>query len=291
MLIAAESEAAEEISLVREGGVYLLPVTLNDQMTVKFVIDTGAAETMIPLDIALVLMRTETLSDGDMLGSGTYRIADGSTIEKSRIRLRTVQVGSTRIGNVSATVGEVASPLLLGQNVLRYLEPWYLDTQRHRLVVTSAGAQENHSGQLDRAKSGSQNKSVVSSHGQARRVRAFIEQHLLSSSGADLNGFLNAYAARVDYYDRGRVTREAIRKDKAYYFDRWPERTYRLSGPIEINANADGSINVRYDTSYSVFSPARDQRASGISRNVLTLTDGAEGLRITAETSEVVRRN
>lgn len=291
LLFAALSSAvlAEEINLVREGGVYHLPVTLNDQLTVKFIVDTGAAETTIPVDVALVLMRTETVSDSDMLGPGTYRIADGSIIEQSRIQLRNIQVGNTVLHNISASVGDVSSPLLLGQNVLGQLEPWHLDTRQHRFVIGSAGGITNHD-QATLAPGPSSYGAKASFVDQRQRIREFIEAHLRASASQEIEAFLRAYASRVDYYDRGWVARAAIRKDKAYYFNRWPQRSYQLAGPIEITANVDGSITVQYETNYSVYSPSRNKSARGRSRETLTLEESESGLLITSETSQVVRR-
>jgi clan AA aspartic protease (TIGR02281 family) len=272
---------AEEIALVREGGVYHLPVTLNGQLTVNFVIDTGASETTIPADVAMVLIRTGTVSDRDSLGSATYALADGSLVENARIRLESLQIGRTTLRDVAVSVGGPTSSLLLGQNVLRRLEPWHMDTRRQRFV---------RSGEARLADAYAANASSGQHGTLAQRVKAFVQERLLASSSSDIDAFLRLYAGRVDYYDLGLVGVDAIRKDKSAYFKRWPQRDYQLAGPIDIERNANGSISVRYDTHFSVYSPRRDHSVNGRSRESLTLRDGGSGFRISAESSRVVER-
>ena len=57
-----------------------MPVTINDQLTLKFVVDSGASDVSIPANVVSTLMRTGTITDADFLGSETYKLADGSTV-------------------------------------------------------------------------------------------------------------------------------------------------------------------------------------------------------------------
>ena len=119
----------ERIPLVPEGGTHSVPVTVNGAITLHFLIDTGAADVSIPVDVALTLLRTGTLSEADVSGTAPYRLADGSTVENAQVLLRTLGVGTRTIHNVRGSVGGVESQLLLGQSALAKLEPWRLDTQ------------------------------------------------------------------------------------------------------------------------------------------------------------------
>src|SRR5215475_4640676 len=71
---------AEDIPLVRKGGVYEIPVEINGVITLHFVLDTGAAEVNIPADVALTLYRAGTIWDTDFLPGRTYTLADGSML-------------------------------------------------------------------------------------------------------------------------------------------------------------------------------------------------------------------
>jgi hypothetical protein len=53
---------SESIKLKQSGGVYMLPVRINDTVTVPFVLDSGAAEVSIPNDVFSVLRRSDTIN-------------------------------------------------------------------------------------------------------------------------------------------------------------------------------------------------------------------------------------
>lgn len=137
---------AEEIRLTQEGGVHYVPVTINDTIELKFVIDTGASDVHIPADVALTLMRAGTISENDFLGRTAYRIADGSVVENAKLNLRTLQIGTKKLTNVQASIGSIESPLLLGQSALILLEPWQLVSSRGVFVYGAhAGSQDQES--------------------------------------------------------------------------------------------------------------------------------------------------
>lgn len=131
MLLVILSDAlAEEVRLVKDGGVYHLPVNINGAIQLKFVVDTGAADVHLPADVALTLIRTGTISKQDFLGTASYQMADGSIKENAKLNLRSLQVGAKVIRNIEASIGPVESTLLLGQSALEKLEPWRMETRR-----------------------------------------------------------------------------------------------------------------------------------------------------------------
>src|SRR5262245_861928 len=79
---------SEEIPLLTVGGVYALPVEINEMLTLRFVLDSGATDVQIPADAALTLYRTRTIRDADFLPGQTYVLADGSTVRSPRLLLR-----------------------------------------------------------------------------------------------------------------------------------------------------------------------------------------------------------
>jgi len=133
--IASPLAASERIPLRPHGGVYAVAVQINGALTIDFLLDTGAADVIIPADVALTLIRTGTIDTSDFLGSGQYTLADGSIVENTKINLRRLQIGSRVLHNVQGAVGGVESSLLLGQTALRHLEPWRLDTKTGDLVL------------------------------------------------------------------------------------------------------------------------------------------------------------
>lgn len=125
---------AEEIKLVKEGGVYHLPVKINAAIELKFVVDTGAADVLIPADVIMTLARTGTIADSDFRGTGSYRTADGTITQNAKLNLRSLQIGSAVLKNIEASVGPVEGTLLLGQSALEKLEPWRMETKRGYFV-------------------------------------------------------------------------------------------------------------------------------------------------------------
>src|SRR5437879_815046 len=126
---------AEDIPLIKQGGIYWLPVEINGVITLSFILDTGASEVNIPADVALTLYRTGTIRDVDFLPGQTYTLADGSKVNSSRFVLRNLKIGQHRIDNVAASVGDVSSLLLLGQSFLEKLGAWGIDSQKQVLVL------------------------------------------------------------------------------------------------------------------------------------------------------------
>jgi hypothetical protein len=68
------------------GGVYVVPVLINDAVTLKFVIDSGAGDVSIPADVVLTMIRAGTLTDADFIGQRTYLLAtDQQTFRKHSV--------------------------------------------------------------------------------------------------------------------------------------------------------------------------------------------------------------
>ena len=101
--------------MVSDGGTFAVPVTINNQLTLKFVVDSGASDVSIPTDVVSTLVRTGTITDADFLGSRTYKLADGSTVPSQRFQIRSLRVGNRTLENVTASIAPVAGQLLLGQ--------------------------------------------------------------------------------------------------------------------------------------------------------------------------------
>ena len=103
------------ISMLRDAGTFVVPVTINEQITLKFTVDSGAADVSIPADVVLTLFRTGTLTADDFLGKRTYTMADGSTVPSEQFTIRSLKVGDRVVENVTGSIAPVAGGLLLGK--------------------------------------------------------------------------------------------------------------------------------------------------------------------------------
>ncbi len=118
------------------GGVYVVPVLINDAIPLNFVVDSGAADVSIPADVVMTLMRTGTLKESDYLGEKTYVLGDGSTFPAQTFRIRSLKVGNKVLENVIGSVASVKGGLLLGQSFLSRFKSWSIDNNKHALLLS-----------------------------------------------------------------------------------------------------------------------------------------------------------
>ncbi|MFH0799521.1 MAG: retroviral-like aspartic protease family protein [Pseudomonadota bacterium] len=128
---------SEEIKMRSVGGVYTVPVRLNNALTMDFMIDTGAADIGLSDEIAGRLLSTGIMTERDFNGSERYTLADGSSVACRALVLRSVRIGGREVSEVKASACPGKAPLLLGQSFLKKLGPWALDYGREFLVVMS----------------------------------------------------------------------------------------------------------------------------------------------------------
>jgi predicted aspartyl protease len=102
----------------------VVPVLINEVITLDFVVDSGAADVSIPADVLMTLVRTETIRDSDFFGTKTYVLADGSKVPSPTFRLRSLKVGDKTLQDVSASVASPQGELLLGQSFLSRFKSW-----------------------------------------------------------------------------------------------------------------------------------------------------------------------
>jgi predicted aspartyl protease len=98
-------------------------------------IDSGASDVSIPVDVVLTLLRTGTLTKADFTGTETYTLADGSTLPSLTFHIRSLQVGHWILKNVEACTAPQEGSLLLGQSFLKFFKSWSIDNSRQVLVL------------------------------------------------------------------------------------------------------------------------------------------------------------
>lgn len=135
------SARAETIQLEQQNGIFMVRVKINNAVIIPFVIDSGAAEVAIPLDVFMTLVRAKTISDADDMGKGNYIQADGSSVTDERYMIHSMVIGKHTINNVVASVANIKGEPLLGQSFLSRLPSWTFDNNQHALVLNDdAGA-------------------------------------------------------------------------------------------------------------------------------------------------------
>ena len=129
------SDGHLSVPLATEGGTLVVPVLINDALTLKFVLDSGAADVSIPADVAMTLVRTGTLTSADFLGERTYVLADGTKVPSQVFQIRSLKVGGAELKNVRASISSAKGSLLLGQSFLSRFSTWSIDNLRQVLVL------------------------------------------------------------------------------------------------------------------------------------------------------------
>jgi clan AA aspartic protease (TIGR02281 family) len=131
---AQRSTSKSSTVMKKDRGIYVVPVTINNAITLDFAVDSGASDVSIPEDIVNALIGAGTIRDTDFIGEKTYMIADGSKVKSRIFRIRSLMVGDRIVENV---IGSVAPKgvLLLGQSFLGRFKSWSIDNSRHALVL------------------------------------------------------------------------------------------------------------------------------------------------------------
>ena len=132
---SAASSAWIEVPLTKVGGTFVVPVQINDAITLSFTIDSGAADVSVPLDVFSTLRRTGTIQDSDISGQQTYVLADGSMRQAVMFTIRSLKVGDILVENVKGIVAPAQGSLLLGQSFLEHFKSWSIDNTKHVLLL------------------------------------------------------------------------------------------------------------------------------------------------------------
>jgi aspartyl protease family protein len=131
--------AASAIPLGEHDGIYIVSGEVNRTMALQFLIDTGSSVVVIPTSVFQALVRNGTVTDDDIVGTGTAMLADRSLYESVQVRLHEVRVGDVIVRDVVAAVSPALIAPLLGQSFLSRFAAVTFDNQRH-VMILSGGA-------------------------------------------------------------------------------------------------------------------------------------------------------
>jgi predicted aspartyl protease len=123
------------IPMENVGGVYQVPIRLNDTITLDAIVDSGASDVSVPADVVLTLIRSKTIAPEDFIGAETYEFADGSKAPSQRFMIKSLKVGNKTLENVIASIGSVRGQILLGQSFLSRFGSWTIDNKKHALIL------------------------------------------------------------------------------------------------------------------------------------------------------------
>ena len=129
------SASGGAIPMKKMGGTYVVPVLINNAITLDFTVDSGASDVSIPADVVTTLMRAGTILNTDFIGEQVYVLADGTKVKAHTFRIRSLKVGDRVLENVTVSIAPTKGSLLLGQSFLGRFKSWSIDNNRHVLVL------------------------------------------------------------------------------------------------------------------------------------------------------------
>lgn len=128
------------VPYTEQGGVKIVPVKLNG-VGLDMIFDTGCSGISISLAEAKYMYAKGLITDDDILGSVSTRIADGSIADNVVVRLKELVIDDQlRCVDVNAIVSNsLNAPLLLGNGVLDRVKSITIDNQNKtlRFILTN----------------------------------------------------------------------------------------------------------------------------------------------------------
>ncbi len=124
------------VPLIKSGGVFNVSATINSQINLNLIVDSGASDVILPDYIGKTLFATGSISKNDVLGTQKYEIADGSIVHGTVINLKSIKIGNKTIYNVRASIMKNQnSSFLLGQSALQKLGKWKINSKTNQLEI------------------------------------------------------------------------------------------------------------------------------------------------------------
>ena len=132
---AAVPAGTQEIALNSDGAALYVPVLVDDSITLKFVVDSGASDVSIPADVVQTLIRMGKIHPGDFRGERTFELADGARVPSQLFVIHSMRVGNREVKEVMASITNRRGSPLLGQSFLKRFKSWSIDNRRRVLVL------------------------------------------------------------------------------------------------------------------------------------------------------------
>lgn len=185
-----------EVPVGREHGTFTVPVEVNGEMTLDFIVDSGAAFVTLPADIFARLQQDGSVRDSDLRGRGKMTLADGSTREGAIFIIRSLRLGGMLFENIKGAVVPEGGKLLLGETFFARVKSWSIDNDKGKLILDMASANDmptyreqivsilsrNKNYPANSASRGEQGTAIVSFT--IDRNGRLLERHLNQSAGS-----------------------------------------------------------------------------------------------------------
>lgn len=139
VLLSSPPAGATEVPLGESGGIFTVPVQVNQSVTLQFLVDPGSAVVVIPRSVLDRLILDGTVRENDVVGVSVAELADRSLYKAVQLRLRELRVGGVVVRDVIAAVAPALSQPLLGQSFFKRFASVTFDNQRRVLILSDSG--------------------------------------------------------------------------------------------------------------------------------------------------------
>jgi hypothetical protein len=277
--VAAPPKLQSEIPLEDDNGTFVVPVTINDTISLKFTIDSGASYVTIPSDVASTLVRAGTITAADYVGSDTFVLADGSEVPSPEFRMKSLRVGNLVLHDVVASITNDRGSLLLGQTFLRRLGNWSIDNNRHVLTLGAAddeSASSSPAGDEAVAASTPAYTPDLNSSADAAAERLVSQFFASWSNPSDPDGLQmwRFYGPMVNFYGK-QISLAELMDTKEQFARRWPVRTYSVrDGSLRISCSAANVCRAAGVLDWKASSSVASRYSSGTATFSFVLDNG-----------------
>lgn len=116
----------------------------------------------------------------------------------------------------------------------------------------------------------------------------FIDRCMDATAAKDTNAVMSCYADKVDYYSRGTVNKDFIRKDKGYYFRNWEMIGSSIEGNVVLIVTDQQDVKIaKFITSFNVRNATKS--VGGKAENIWTIQRINGDLKIVDEKQRILR--
>jgi hypothetical protein len=122
-------------------------------------------------------------------------------------------------------------------------------------------------------------------------IDEFVHNFITSGESNDSNLALSFYAPRVDVFEEGWKTTDAIRRDIETYNVRWPRRRNTIRGDVRLSEKANRTYLASFEHDFYVENPSRGEWISGAAAVDLQITVADDGIpKVFSQKQKTLRR-
>ena len=201
------------------------------------------------------------------------------------VEMVVAEVAAAKAPTAPAAAAATSYTVARGDNLVRIAKKFGLTTQELMAANGLQNADRVDAGKVLTIPGPGQGGPAAARSEVKPAVAAFVADYFAKSSAADVTALVDLYGESVDYYKKGKAGSDVVRQDKAAYFERWPERSYKTAAPTVAELSG-GDVKVTIPVDYVV--KRADKTVRGKATFTLLLRPAGGSYRIIGEQSAVL---